>query len=136
MSKELHNMNLKNFVEYRSKIYKKWQDSYNKETNDYSLPEPKEIDTYANKIVDYILAHKDYIDFEIIIESLTHIGCAPNILYDDNGHFAIIDEGFQTVCLDDKPSDIDTSFLIPKEDWKPTLREALNHYLHSFNTGL
>lgn len=132
MTREQNNTNIRHYVEYRSKIHKKWQDSYDESLGFYTMEEPKEIDEYAAKIVDYILAYKDYMDFEVIIEALTHIGSAPNILYDDNGHFAITDDGFQTVCFGDEPVDIETSFTVSKENWFPTIREALNHYLKSY----
>ena len=70
--------------------------------------------------------------FESIIGSLTELGAAPTLLYDDDGHFAIGDEGTQNV-LHDKPKDKETTFIaswwIKPNGWKDSIREALYFYL-------
>jgi hypothetical protein len=55
------------------------------------------------------------------------LGDAPNLLYDDNGHWSITSDGFQSVVT--VPSDVETHFFIEKEKWKNTIREALDFYL-------
>ena len=63
-----------------------------------------------------------------MIESLTKLGEAPNILYDDNGNFAVTGTGFQSVSMDEI-SDVTMSFFVLKEHWFKTIREALKYYL-------
>jgi hypothetical protein len=128
--KNLHSKNLENLVNRRKVFYDNWQASYNEETNTFGYDEPKEIDEIANEIMQYIAKHKDEIDIEVILETITYLGGSPNLLYDDNGHFAITDEGYQSVAFGDEPVDVETSFNVPKECWKKTIREALNHYLN------
>lgn len=132
-SKGLHSKNIEHLLFRRKEYLNRYESSFDNELGDYTINEPKEIDEIANEIVDYILKHKDEIEFEVIIESLTHLGGAPNLLYDDNGHFAITDEGIQSVCYGDEPEDVETSFTVEKIHWKSTIREALNHYLESYN---
>lgn len=128
----LYTKKLKSLVEKRQVFVDEYYSSYDEEKNDYTIEEPKEIDSIAKEITDYILHYQYELDVDCIIESLAHIGNSPNILYDDNGHFAICDEGFQTVAYGDEPIDIETSFFVPKEYWAPTIRGALNSYLERF----
>lgn len=99
------------------------------EYGDYTIPEDERIDEFGNKIYTLLKDFQDELPFEFIIEELTKLGAAPNLLYDDNGHFAISGDGFQPVSLDIKVSDLTISTLITKNQWKPTIREALKHYL-------
>ena len=48
------------------------------------------------------------------------------LLSDDNGHFACVFEGFQTLPEGPDPIDLDTSFYVEKECWRPTVREAID----------
>ena len=90
-----------------------------------------ELEENTKEIKKHIKQHKDEMEIDCLIEAFTHIGLAPSILYDDNGHFAICGDGFQTISIDDEPIDTDLSFYILKEDWKPTIREAINHYIET-----
>jgi len=130
--KSIHSKNIEHLIVRRKNFLNKYESSFDETKGDYTIIEPKEIDEIADEIIDYILKHKDDIDLETIIESLTHIGSAPNILYDDNGHFAITCDGIQTISYGDEPVDVETSFYIEKEHWFSTIREALNHFLESY----
>lgn len=75
---------------------------------------------------------------EFIIESLTKLGESPSILYDDDGHFAVESNGFQSVPMDDDGEmiddlypngDVSMSFYVEKKKWFGTIREALSYYL-------
>jgi hypothetical protein len=91
----------------------------------------KKIDEYADKILALINEGKDQLKFEFIFEQLTRLGQAPCLLYDDDGHFAMLDEGFCT-AVSEGPIDWDGVFSIKKEDWANTIREALEKYLKRF----
>ena len=93
-----------------------------------------QIDIMAKQVVEFIKKHKDQLSLEVIIESLTHLGSAPNILYDDNGHFTVAEEGSQNLPTTDddfetKETEFHASWTIPPGGWKKTIREALNAYL-------
>lgn len=93
-----------------------------------TLENDKKIDEYADKILALINEGKDQLEFEFIFEQLTRLGEAPCLLYDDNGHWAIISDGFCTVVLDE-PIDWEACFFIKKEDWCDNIRTALAKYL-------
>ena len=102
--------------------------SYNEETMKYGY-EPVEIDQLSNEIYSLIKDNQTVLDIDFIIEKLSYLGYALNILYDDNGHFAVTSDGFQTLPMSDEPCDINMSFIVTKEEWFDTIREALNKYL-------
>lgn len=85
-----------------------------------------EIDVLGDEILNRIKEYKDSLSFEFIFEELTKLGQAPNLLYDDNGYFAIEAEGYQTVVTE--PTDVEMHFMVEKEKWCSTIREALNKY--------
>jgi hypothetical protein len=109
----------------------KYYNSYDEtigEFGEYTIDEPKEIDELAEQIYNKIKKYKDILSIDFIIENLTKLGDSPNILYDDNGNFAVESTGIQTVSKDE-PIDIEMTFLIKKDSWFPNIREALNYYL-------
>lgn len=117
-------------LEHSTKRYEfihKRNDSYNEETWQYEY-DPPEIDQLGNLILKLIKEFRNDLEFEFIIEELTKLGQAPCLLYDDDGRFAIAGSGFQDIP-EDGGSDINIVHFIEKELWKPTIREALNHYL-------
>lgn len=89
------------------------------------------IDQYADQIEDLIDSNFDDLTFEFIIEQLSNLGYAPNLLFDDNGNWAVVTQGFQNLVYGDEPEDVHTTFFVHAEQWKPTPREALRHYLEN-----
>lgn len=65
------------------------------------------------------------INCEQALESLSEIGYCPNLLNDDNGHWAVKFDGFQNVPIGDDPEDISTTCFVEAKDWKDTIYEAL-----------
>lgn len=104
------------------------EDSWNPKTNKYEV-DGHEIDELADQIYSLLKNHKDDLSFEFIFEQLTKLGHAPNLLYDDNGHFALVGDGYQSVP--DEISDVEMQFFVEKEHWKNSVREALSEYLDS-----
>jgi len=47
------------------------------------------------------------------------------LVSDDAGHWALVSEGFQNLP-DDVPGDIRSVFFIKKDQWKTTIREAID----------
>jgi len=89
----------------------------------------EKLDNLFREIVSLMLNHFDNLPFEFIFETLSKIEESPNLLNDDNGHWAVVEEGYQAVCTSDSPSDIDSHFFVRKDEWKNTPREALKYYL-------
>ncbi len=65
------------------------------------------------------------INCEQALENLAEIGASPNLLHDDNGHWAVAFDGFQNVPMSDKPEDISTTCFVEAENWKDSIYEAL-----------
>jgi len=111
----------------RYEFIKKQTESFNEDTLEYGY-EPKEIDVLGKKILILLKKHMEILPVEFIMEELSKLGFAPNLLYDDNGWWAITGDGMQTLVTD-SPQDIETSFFVEASNWKPTIKEALKHYL-------
>lgn len=62
------------------------------------------------------------------LEALANDGYCPNLLNDDNGNFALVFDGYQTVVFG-KRTDVDTSFHVPKAFWKATVTKAVEYAL-------
>jgi len=117
-------------VKLRQQLFKDHEDTWDEKKEDYTKEKPKEIDELAVIIEEFIKENLYYLDVDFVLESLTKLGQAPNLLYDDNGHFACTGCGFQSVPEDlDEPGDIKSSFFVEKKEWKNTIREAIAHYL-------
>lgn len=94
----------------------------------------KSIDSLMEQILGLIKPNINKLDFDFIMEQLSHLGWCPNLLYDDNGHWAVSSDGYQNVVYGDKPEDVETHFYIEAEDWKNSPKEALYKFLHDDNS--
>lgn len=117
----------------RYELLNEYENSYDDNINDYSIEFPEKIDKLSDQIYNLISVYREILPFEFIIEELTKLGQAPSLLYDDNGHFAITSNGFQSISSNigkkDDRDDIELSFFVKKYKWANTIREALNKYL-------
>jgi hypothetical protein len=93
------------------------------------IPEPKEIDSIGKEILKHLKKDFDILPVDFIVESLTHLGHAPNIIYDDNGLFAVTAEGFQSVVTGNQKIEGTFLLLVEKKQWKKSIREALKQYM-------
>lgn len=88
------------------------------------------------EVLDYVYKYHESLSFESVIEAMTSTGAAPSLLYDDNGYFAVEEEGIQGVQLDgDKFEEFGGTWSTKKESWHRTVRDALNYYLDNFFDG-
>jgi len=92
--------------------------------------ELKQIDDLANDIRNRIKSWFDSLPFDFIMKQLSRLGEAPNLLYDDNGHWAVTSDGYQNVVFGEEPEDVETSFFIKAKQWKTTPKEALQYYIN------
>ena len=51
-------------------------------------------------------------------------GCA--LINDDNGHWAVVSDGFQNVVTGKKGRDVQTTFFIEAGDWENSVRRAID----------
>jgi hypothetical protein len=117
----------------RYKLIDEKESTWNSEAEKYMCDAPEidaRIDEYAEKIGDLLFQYNLELPFEFVMEELSKLGDAPNLLYDDNGHWAVTSEGFQSVCSGDEPVDCELAFDVPASYWKDTVREALEDYLN------
>lgn len=64
------------------------------------------------------------------LEAAVEQGACPGIINDDDGHWAVTDDGMQNVPnAGGPPIDIQTTFFVKADKWKGTLRAAINAYL-------
>lgn len=75
------------------------------------------------------LFNKYEVDF--IIETLTRFGQAPNVVYDDNGLFAVSSVGYQPVVTGKEKIHGSLNVFVERQQWKKSIRAALKHYLTS-----
>lgn len=128
MDKLLLKDEIQRLLDKRKNLLDEYEDFWDEESMSYTIEEPKEIDELSEKIIEKIVTGREFLEIDFIIESITHLGAAPNLLYDDNGYFAMTSDGYQTV-VSESPADIETSFLVPARKWKPNIREAVIYYL-------
>lgn len=60
------------------------------------------------------------------LETITKNGACPALVNDDNGHWAVVFDGIQSVSHGQKPMDVSTTFFIKAKDWKNTIRQAID----------
>lgn len=47
------------------------------------------------------------------------------LVSDDDEHWAVVTNGMQSIPME-SPGDVSTSFWIKKDEWKPSIREAID----------
>ena len=87
------------------------------------------VDFLGDQILKALIENVETLEFDFIFEQLSKLGSCPNLLNDDNGNWAVVTDGFQTLAYGDEPCDVDTHFSVPANNWKTTPRKALIHYL-------
>jgi len=90
----------------------------------------KKVDELGEEILKYINTYFDSLPFDFIMDELANLGQCPNLLNDDNGHWAVTGDGYQNVVAEDEPEDVETHFFVEANEWKNTPKEALLHYLN------
>jgi hypothetical protein len=91
--------------------------------------EIQKIDDLAKEIQQYIKFYFEYLPFDFTMEQLANLGQCPNLINDDNGHWAVSSDGFQNVPKGEEPGDIETHFYIEAHEWRNSPKEALKYYL-------
>jgi hypothetical protein len=60
-----------------------------------------------------------------LLEEMPNTGLCPALIYDDDGHWAVANDGTQTLSLQEGTNDVYTSFFVKKEDWKDSPTRAI-----------
>ena len=90
-----------------------------------------EVDRLEACIVKAIKENFYELECDFILESMTHLGAAPSVLYDDNGMWAVIGDGTQPALSENERLEglVHIGFFLERKDWHSTIRAALKHYL-------
>ena len=75
-----------------------------------------------------MITDKDRIDW---LEKITEDGACPAVVNDDNGHWAVVFNGFQNVPDGDGPQDIQTTFFIKAGQWFDSIRDAIDNAINA-----
>lgn len=84
-----------------------------------------EIQDLKKEIIQLLYTHQKILTMEFIIEQLIMLGRAPNIKYDDNGHFYVTQPG----CLNTK-----MNFTVKKEKFVNNIRSVLRKYMEKLKS--
>ena len=80
-----------------------------------------------NKVLTVFQDHFDVFDPLYILEIWSHLGLSPNLLYDDDGLWAIEFCGFQSLPDKTDKWELKTSFIVEDIKFKSTIREAIRY---------
>ena len=65
------------------------------------------------------------LNVEQAFQELCEIGYCPNLLNDDDGRWAVVFDGMQSVVMGDEAEDVSTSFFVEAKQWHSNIRQAL-----------
>lgn len=99
------------------------------------LDAQQDVAAITNEIWTFIHTYRAELTFESIFEGMTHLGAAPQLVYDDNGLFAVSCDGMSPVFADDKAHDMDITTYTKADQWSDTVRGALYHLLDTLLTA-
>lgn len=123
------------FIDKREAYYDKFTDEELGSDDFEDLPEDPRCEELRIAIHDFIEKNHTELTVESVLEGMTSIGSAPSLLYDDNGNFAMGEDGMQNVTAlevkekgDRDSLDFQGVWFLKKRDWKPTIREAIERY--------
>ena len=95
-----------------------------------SAGKEKAADIVESQIMDEFRRSLKKYDVDFVIETLTKLGGAPNVIYDDNGMFAVTADGYTPAVCGKQRIEGAFSLVVKKEQWFGTIRKALQHYIN------
>jgi hypothetical protein len=111
---------LNKLIKERNKLFDKLGSNELKD-KEYS----KKIDKIGGTIFSIIYKNRKNIDVDLCLESLSHLGYDPSIVYDDNGHWAVPKISVNNICPDKDIYSMDITFFVEEDEWKDSIREAI-----------
>lgn len=97
---------------------------------DKDLVDSPEADVLMDRIRECVVMGWRSLTVETIFEAVTSIGASPSLLYDDNGRFAVLSEGYQRAYLSGH-GNFEGKWLGGIDSWQPTVREAVGVYVNT-----
>jgi len=91
----------------------------------------KRVDEIQKEISTAIRKNFDQYAVDFILETWTRFGAAPNVIYDDNGLFAVTGDGYQKVVFGKERLEGTFTVFVEKKQWKKTIRQALKQFINS-----
>jgi len=88
----------------------------------------KEQELNEGHINDHVYGLRNTAPVDLLIEAMTSTGGAPNLVYDDNGHFALSFVGFNPVNMEEEgpfKEDVNMQSFVEPGEWAKTIREAV-----------
>lgn len=113
----------------RNKFVDIYYDSFDETTSEHTIEEPKEIDDLGDEIRKLIESGVKTLDVDFVLETLTKLGDAPQLMYDDNGHFAFSEDCLAPVTFDKFDESVQFTVFIEPDYWFDNIRDALEYYL-------
>jgi len=89
------------------------------------------VNRIRNEVLLAIKRDLDVYPAEFVIETLTRFGDAPQLVYDDNGMFAVSGTSYSGVVVGRQRLNGVITVSVEKRQWSPTVRGALKKYVHS-----
>ena len=89
----------------------------------------KRVDEIQKEISIAIIKNFNKYEVDFILETWTRFGAAPNVIYDDNGLFAVSGSGFQPVVTGKERIEGACTVFVEKKQWKKSIRLALKQYI-------
>lgn len=113
---------------------------FDKETHEISEDHTEsEIDDYAKQINGLLIKYIDKLTPDFVLETVTHLGCWPQLIYDDDGHWAVTEHGFSNVLgiseTEEKEDYHQTSVVTEHNSWKDNIRDAVKYYIEHDEDG-
>lgn len=99
-----------------------------------NLNKHAEADAIQFRITNSFKNHFHLYACDFILETLTMFGLAPNLVYDDNGKFAVSCQGYQPVVTGNERIAGALTIVVEKNMWKSTIRAALFRYVKHLPT--
>ncbi len=90
------------------------------------------VDAMAREVTRLLSENESKLSVEFILESLTKLGGAPSLLYDDNAHWTVGGDGMQNLISDEdrsKETEFGGTWFVKPNRWRKTIREAIHDYL-------
>lgn len=85
-------------------------------------------DKIENEIIQILINNFNDFEVDFVTETITYLGYAPQLIYNDNGKFAIGTLVYFPVSIDE-PIEGSMVITFEKDEWKDSIREALYYYL-------
>lgn len=110
---------IKKLIEERSKLF----------DSEGEMLDEEEIDAYAKVIEKKLEVYIDILEPDFVLEAVTHLGWLPQLIYDDDGHWAVTEQGVSNVVDVFEEDYQQVSSVTDKKAWKDNIKDAVKYYI-------